>query len=161
MARIDLEFNGLHDASITIDGKFVKLKQIKNHGYGCSIDKNECEVVVYKGHQYLGKNWFWWNFLFFVISLFGMFDMRHGRFAVWDARLKISTDKDAKVVLKREDFNDGAKLVSIESDCVVEEISNIQYYDKDAKLRNAKMKKFKIWTTVVSIMAIILLIIIL
>ena len=162
MARLDLEFNSLTDADgITVDGKFVKLKQEKNKGYACSIetDKNECEVFICKGHKYLGKNWFWWNLLFFVISIFGIFDMRNGKFLVWDVRLKISTNKDTKVVLNRADFTNGGKVVNIESDSEVEEISNIQIYDNEAKVRNAKMKKFKTWATIISLVTIVLIII--
>jgi len=166
MTKLDLEFVGLKDLEgcITVDGKYVKIKKNKQKEYTCNIetDKKQVEVVVYKSHNYYGKNWFWWNLLYFIISIFGIFDARQDKKClVVDARLTISTEQDAKVILRRQDFEDGGKVMEIETSSQFEETKNIQYYDKEAKARHKKMKKFKIATTIISLALIIVLIIVL
>ena len=166
MTKLDLEFIGLKnmEGCITVDGKYVKLKKNKQKSYACSIetDKQQVDVVVYKSHNYYGKNWFWWNLLYFVISIFGLFDVRGDKKClVIDARFTISTEQDTKAILRRQDFEDGARVVEIESSSQIEETKNIQFYDKEAKARQKKMKKFKIATTIISLALIVTLIVVL
>ncbi len=166
MTKLDLEFVGLKnmEGCITVDGKYVKLKKNKQKIYSCSVEteKEKVDVVIYKSHQYYGKNWFWWNLLYFVISIFGLFDIRGDRNClVIDGRFTISNEQDTKAILRRQDFEDGAKLVEVETSAKVEEIKNIQYFDKEAKKKQNKMKKFKIAATIITLALIITLIVVL
>ena len=166
MTKLDLEFVGLKnmEGCITVDGNFVKLKKNKAKEYTCSVetDKKQVDLIIYKSHNYYGKNWFWWNLLYFVISIFGLFDVRGDKKCiVIDGRFMISTEQDTKAIIRRQDFEDGGKVVEIETSSKVEEIKNIQFYDKEAKARQNKMKKFKIATTIISLALIITLIVLL
>lgn len=164
---LDFEFVGFKDSvnSVLVDGKVVKLEKEKDENkkikyiYSHETNKNTCDVVIYKSHNYEGKHWFWWNLLYFFISVFGIFDSKNNtKFAVIDASFKVTSDKDAKVLVKRLDFTDKGKLVSVETDASVEEFSNIQYYDKEAKKKHAKMKKAKIGVTIATVLLIAALI---
>ena len=164
MANLDLEFVGLKnmEGSIFVNGSFVRLKKNrKTKTYYCNMELKEkkCEVVVYKTHHYFGKNWLWWNLLFFFVSLFGLFDARHSKKClVLDGRFNLNIEKDTKIVFRRKDFEDGGQFVSLETDANVEEISNIQYYDKEAKKKHAIMNKVKIGATIgVFLLAILLI----
>jgi len=166
MTKLDLEFIGLKnmEGCIVVDGKYVKLKKNKEKTYSCSVetDKKQVEVVIYKTHNYFGKNWFWWNLLYFVISVFGLFDVRADKKClVLDGSFNISTEQDTKVIFRRLDFEEGARFVEVETSSEVEELSNTQYYDKEAKARHKKMKKFKIATTIIFLALIITLIVVL
>lgn len=160
---LDLQFVGLQEMKkhITINGKLAKPKKNKQNEYihsAKSADGNY-EVIIYKNHQYVGKNWFWWNLLFFVISIFGIFDMWHGsKFLVIDSRFKISISNDSKLIIRRQNFEDGGKYVLLEGDAKVEEICNIQFQDKLAKKRHSKMKKIKIALTAVVVITAVVLI---
>lgn len=161
---LDLEFVGFKEIenSITVDGKFIKLNKNKDKTYSCSVETNNssCEVVIQKAHYYSGKNWFWWNLLYFVVSFFGLFDIRQNkRFLVLDSRFTIEITKDTKAVIQRQDFEDGGKLLTVETDSKVEEFSNIQYYDKEARKKHSKMKKFKIGAIIVAIALVALVVV--
>lgn len=165
MANLEFEFIGFKDLNncITVDGKFVKLKKTRKKTYKATVEtNNKSEVVIYKTHYYNGKNWFWWNLLYYIVSIFGIFDIKQDKKClVLDAKFSVTTQNDSKVIVKRQNFEDNGKLVSIETEAQVEEFSNVQYHDKEARKKHKKMKKFKIITTIVSMIIIITLIVIL
>ena len=166
MKKLELEFIGLNDKelNILVDGKFVKPKKNKDKIYtACySTDKDECEVVVFKPHRYLGKGYLWWNLLFFFISIFGIFDVRaNKRLAVLDCRFTIKLESDTLVRLARLDFVDGEKAIEIITQAQTCEIANVHYFDKDAKIRSKKVKRAKIISTALAVLIAVALIIIL
>ena len=164
MAKLNLQFVGFKEAvgCIAVNGKLVNVKKNRDKTYSCELEATEAksEVVIYRSHNYGGKAWFWWNMLYFIISLFGIFEGRqNGKCLVLDAKFNISTEQDTNVIIRRNDFVDGEKLVSIETEAEVEEISNIQYYDKEARKKHAKMKKIKIATAVITVALIVILVV--
>ena len=166
MAKLDLEFIGLNNlvGNILINGKFPKFKKTENKTLSCQIETtaNECEVIIYKAHHYTGKAWLFWNLFYFIISIFGIFDERQNKKClVIDAKFTITTTQDTQVVISKQDFVDGGKLVSIDTASQTNEISNIQYYDKEARKKHSKMKKFKILTTILIVILLVVLIIVL
>lgn len=166
MANVKIQFVGFTDLQegIAIDGKFVKIKQDndKKLNYSFETEKDTFEIEVYKTHCYTGKNWFWWNLLYFFISIFGLFDIRQNkRCLVQNCKFKIAVQPDQTVIVRRQDFKDGEKLALVEIDASVEEIANVQYYDKEGAKRHSKMKKFKIATTILSVALAVVLIVVL
>ena len=164
MSKINLEFVGFKalEGGILVNDKIVKLKKEKNKNYTCEVETEEktCNLVIYKSHYYSGKNWFWWNLLYFVVSVFGLFDIKHDKkCVVYDGRFNLPIDGDTNIVIKRQDFEDGGKLATIETTAQVEEVSNIQFYDKEARKRHRIMKKFKIAATIISLALITTLIV--
>ncbi len=157
MAQLNLEFVGLKslEGHVTVDGKFVKLKKV-NQKYVCHMTTNQpqAEVVIYQSHPYTGKHWLLWNLFYFIVSLFGLFDVRYNkRCLVQDACLKIDVSQDANVVIRRENFVDGGAFVRTEITAQVETICNQQYYDKVGKKRASVMKKVKLAVTVLAVIA--------
>lgn len=149
MARLELEIHGYNTAfdRMTINGKEQKIKKNKDGTRTCiaDIDTKEAEVVISKGHYYSDKLWWLWNSLYFIISLFGIFDIKlNSRFLVNNTKFKVGINGDTKVVLRVRDFEDGGKFLDIESEAKIEETANTYYYDKEASIKHKKMKKIKI-----------------
>lgn len=164
MRKIEIELVGFKDLveGLTIDGKRAKAVKGKPSSYVIETEKDSCEVAIYKSHFYAGKNWFWWNLLYFVISIFGLFDIKQDKkFTVVDVKLNIDATTDGKIVLTRNEFVDGGKVLSWETSSSVEEVSNVQFHDKEARKKHAKMKKFKIAATILSLVLAVVLIIVL
>lgn len=166
MAKLELEFVGFKqvEGNIAVDGKIIKFKKNKNKTYSYVSDgvSEKCEIVVYKTHNYIGKNWFWWNLLYFFVSMFGLFDIKQNKKClVFDGRFCVDVKEDTRVVIRRQNFENGGKLFLLETSSEVEETSNVQYYDKEAKKKHRKMKKFKLATTIIAMVLTIALIVLL
>ena len=164
MSRLELEIQGYNYAieTMTVNGKSCKMTNKNNSTKTCIIENIEgkAEVVIYKAHHYIGKNWFWWNLLYFLVSIFGIFDVRHDKkFLVVDCRFNVLVSGDTKAVLMINDFKDGGRFLDVECENNIEKIANKQYFDKTAKEKHKKMKKAKIGITVASLVAIALILI--
>ena len=148
MAKLELEVVGYNDSinMMTINGKRVKLQYNKEtKTRSCFVEADKAEIVIYKTHYYTGKHWFWWNLLYYLISIFGIFDSNHNkRCLVVDCRFNTNLETDKKITLNVQNFEDGGKFAELQSDEPFEEISNIQYFDQEAQKRHKKMKKAKI-----------------
>lgn len=148
MSKIEMEFVGFNNFQncIAIDGKIIKTqKSNKKNVYTFESVKENAHVTIYKTHQFVGKHWLWWNLLFFFVSIFGLFDIRHNkRCSVFEGDFVISTEKDCKFVIRKKEFQDGGGLFEVEGITPIKEISNTQYYDKTGQSRYKKMKKIKV-----------------
>lgn len=162
MAKLDITINGYNDAihNMFINGKHVKVKKQDKRKYVANVDvSTNAEIVIYYGHYYYGKAWFWRNLLYFFISVFGIFDSSHNRrCAVVDCKFKLNVVQDTSIEFTLNNFVDGDRFVEYSTETEVEEISNVFYIDKIAKKRKKKMKIACFWITILIIVATILLI---
>ena len=163
MANVTLEFVGTNKAlkTLTINNKHVKVKKDRDGKKRCQFETNEPEVEIRisQNHYYYGKNWFWWNLLYYVVSIFGIFDIRQNtKFLVIDCVFKLHITEDTTATLKILNFQDGGKFLEIQSNADVEEISNKYYFDKEAKQKHRKMKKAKIGVLITSAILIAVLV---
>lgn len=146
MAKLELEIVGYNDAldNMLINGKKQKFTNNKIGGRTCTIEADKAEVVVYRTHNYIGKYWFWWSLLFYFVSIFGIFDSKANfRCLVVDFRFNVKLEKDKKITLKIQNFEDGGKFAEIENEEEVEILNNVQFIDKEAIKRKKKFKKVK------------------
>ncbi|MBR2909835.1 MAG: hypothetical protein IKC11_05820 [Clostridia bacterium] len=164
--KLEIELVGVYDKANTlvVDEKVVKLKKKDgNTRYAVvETEKSKVDVAMYKAHHYVGKHWFWWQLLYFFVSVFGIFDIKQDKkMLVADCSFTVDVTGDTKVVLKRENFVDQGKFLKIETSSTIEEKSNIQYIDKEALKRHKKMKKAKIGIFAGVVVLAILLVILL
>ena len=157
MSKLNLTLSGFSgvDGLVTVNGKFVKFKKEKMNKHSASVEVkgDRAEVVLYRSHHYAGKGWFFWNFIYFIISVFGIFDIRKDKKClVMDARFSVDASSDASLTLTRNKIIGQGKVVDVETSANYEELSNVQFYDADAIKRRLKMKIFKIIFIVLSIL---------
>ena len=148
MSKLDITLVGFSNVNglVSVDGKFVKFKKVKSGTYAGSVNvKNDnAELILYRSHHYAGKAWFFWNLLYFFISLFGIFDIRQDKKClVQDVRLNVNTVNDSGVALIRKKIIGQGRLVDIQTNTTVDELSNLQFYDAQAIKRRFKMRLFK------------------
>lgn len=159
MTNVNLEFYGLEEMEgcITVNDKFIDLKRNKEGGHSCTVqcERNECNIIIYKGHKYIGKNWIWWNLLYFFLSVFGIFDTKQNKQClVYDARFNIICNSDTKIIIRKQNFVDGGKVVNVETDCRMIETANVQFYDVKGQKRHSRMKLIKILATAILVILI-------
>lgn len=168
MARIDIRFDGFRglENHITVNGKSPKLTRTQNGSYVCSAEAQDgaFDVSIYKGHYYTGKAWFWWNLLYFIVSVFGIFDIKQDkRCMVVDGRFRIIAEKDSYAIISKQKFVDGyeLELAQVETNGQLETVSNVQYSDSEGKRRRSIMKKCKAGLIFLTILAVGILIVLL
>lgn len=149
------------DAYFLVDGKSVKGKKNK---FGSVVkcletDKEEVEISIFDFNEMQGKLWFLTSFIFFIVSLFGLLDIRlnkNGKSI--DCKLKVKLDKEINDInIQYNKFEDNGSAVSFESDCEIEVISNRYYVNEKLKKRFKIMKWLKIATVLIAIIALILI----
>lgn len=129
---------GSFNPTILIDGKTVKQKKNKYGSYeiNYSTANSKAEIRVYRYLELGGKLWPLMSLLFFVISVFGIFDIPYSKKSVvLDCCFNVDLSENTKVKFT---FNDPAKTekaITIESESNVQEIKNIFYVDKKVDLR--------------------------
>ena len=165
MAKLEVNLYGSNETIklATINGKPLKITSVTN-GVGCckmEIADNKAELAIYKTHHYSSKFWFLTNLLYFIISVFGIFDVKQDKNCpVIDCRYILYLEEETKIGLKPFTFTDGGKVAEVTSTAPVKEISNIQYFDKVAQKKHKIMKGVKIALTVLSVIGVILALII-
>lgn len=162
MAKLELQVVGYNDVldNMQINGKKCKFTVNEDKTRTCFVEADRADIVICKTHFYTGKAWFWWSLLYYIISIFGIFDLRQNkRCQVIDCRFEVNLEKDKKVILKIQNFEDGGAFAEIESEETINLINNTQYFDKVAQKRIKKMKKAKFAISFLTIITVALILI--
>lgn len=147
MAKINLQLNGIKtkNSLITVNGKVAKIRKTGFNSSNATVENvsGKAEIVVFQGHNYSGKNWFWWQILYFIVSIFGIFDRtKNKKTYVRDCRFSVDVLTDVDISLTQVDFEEGGKFLDIQGGSV-EEICNYQTLDKQGLDRISKFIGFK------------------
>lgn len=149
------------DAYFLVDGRRIKSKK-DDFGNQCKVvetENDEVEIKIFDWNEMQGKLWYLTSFLFFIISIFGLLDIKLNKNCrSIDCKVKVklgSQDNKLKIIYNK--FEDGAEAIKYESDCEVDIISNRYYVNKECKKRFKIMRIVKVITVVLAVVAIILL----
>lgn len=140
---------------VYVDGRQIALKRNKDGTYGgvYTTDNSEAEVTVTKLSEIGGRLWFLWAMIFFVISVFGIFNAhydRRCRTVNYSAVVKLKEDSHLR--LEFNQFSDGQRAVNFGCDCPIGVKDNVYGVDTQAK------KRFKIISLVEALVWIALII---
>lgn len=151
---------GPFEAYLLVDGKNQKIKKNQFGSLMASVEseKDEVEVVISEWNDYKSRTWFVTNIIFFVISVFGIFDIKtNKRFCSIDFKAKIKMDKeDNNLTFTYNRFEDGKIAIVHEGDCNIEIFSNKYFIDTVAKRRYKIMRWIKLLIWLLTIMVIVL-----
>lgn len=129
MSRINLKIGGALTVSpiVTVNDERVKLKRNKYGNYECSFDAAEgTNLKIFTWDIISSPLWLLWEIIFFIISVFGIFDWGRGKYLSdmkCEAILHPRGDSDMKVSLMRPS-SDGAPAVMFESSAGQEILEN-------------------------------------
>lgn len=124
--------------NVIVDNNPIKLKKNK---YGSldgeyQTENNEIELRVCRYLELSSKLWLLMSIVFFIISIFGIFNPPYDKKCIqidYLCKLKLKETNDVKIKISTQ--NVGEKAVELESDCEIEEITNIFQIDKVVKKR--------------------------
>ena len=156
MDKLTVILNGYasKDTMFLIDGQKAKFKNNKfgNKEFEYQTEKSDATIIIKRFLEINSKFWLLWQLLFFVISVFGIFDMHGSKgYFVVDCEFKISLNEDTKVTLKMNDSPQKTTACQIECNTSYEEIKNQYFIDEQAKKRGKKLIFAKIITTLLII----------
>lgn len=161
MKKLDLKVSShfVIDTCFLVDGKRLKSKK-DNFGNACSLietDNGDVEIEIFNWNEMQGKLWFLTSFIFYIISIFGLLDIKQNkscRFINCKLKVKLKEENNLKIIYNK--FQHNSKAINYEGNCEVEEISNIYYIDEICRKRFKIMKWVKIATFVLVIVGLIL-----
>lgn len=165
MKELEIKLTGqsVGETIVSIDNTPIKFKK---NSFGSSICKYQTEKsqVNIKITRYLdvgGFVWFLTQLFFFIISIFGIFDIYYKeRCLVIDFDMDIELKEENKLTLHLNSLKENSKAIDIETDLVVKEKSNNYYLDTNAKetLKKLKLTKIFLAIAIIVITAIVLIV---
>lgn len=154
---------GLPDGTVvTVDGERVKFKknEFGSLVYKHATDKDRAKIEVFRLLDVGGVWWFIVQLLFFIISIFGLFDIhrKNDAFTV-DFETDVVLNGDGKINLCFNPPKDEGPAITVETDLQTEITSNSFGADAGAK-RIYKLLKFAKIALAVVIVAIVIAVLI-
>lgn len=147
MKTINLSISGaiIKDAVVAVDGNVLRFKKQKGGERTCTYttEKDSAELTVTRANELGGKLWFLWAMLFFIISVFGIFNSKYDkRGTEINYKSRLTLGETTSVNLKFNRFKNGERAIECTSDNEVAEEENA--YSQDTKTK----KRVKILTAV-------------
>lgn len=150
MSKVNLSVvdNKAYDNVIVVNGNRFKYKKDKNRRLVGTVEcNNECVVEIYNWNEIKCKLWIIVEIFFFIISIFGIFDVRRdkkGRTISFKA--KFMSKDESNVKLGFNTFKEDTPAIKIDADCDMEIIENRFYIDKQVVKRYKILKICKLLT---------------
>lgn len=156
-------FKSLEGVTVLADGNPVKLKQNEfNNSVACiDTEKDRIKIEVYRALDVGGIWWFLTQVVFFLISVFGIFDIySKNRFLGVQFESEIRLAGNNNLTLKGNTPLDKARAVEIETDAEVNVSCNAYYVDVKAKktLKALKITKILLAFAIIAVVAAVLII---
>lgn len=166
MKEIEIKLTGmqsLDDTLIKIDDKPIKFKKNQFGNLICKhqTDNDKVNIKIIRLLDVGGMFWFITKLFFFIISVFGLFDVHHKeKCQVIDFETEIYLKDENKLTLQLNNFQENNEAINIQTDLLYEQISNKYYLNTKAKKMLKRLKVAKIFILLAMIITIIALIII-
>ena len=147
---------------IYLDGEIIvpkrkKRKYVAEH----STNNDTAELVIKSYSRFQTRWWFFIEMFFFLVSIFGIFDQRFGKYCyTTHCKFKINLQSETNVKLRIISPRSNGAVVKVESDCETQEIENIYKIDEKAKKGQKTLRIFKIITALVILAVAIVLIVV-
>lgn len=148
--KLEIAGNTKFEPEVLIDGKKYGYKKDKyNHRiYTIETDKNELDLQICKWHEEESDIHWLFSIIFFIISLFGIFDIRDSKNAnslKFKSKIRLDDSKQeyhSKIVLAA--FQKDQIALDIQGDLLIEDNDTNKYFiDQSVLYRKEKNKKIK------------------
>lgn len=162
MREVEIKLTGqqiIGDTVIKIDDKPVKFKKNKFGSLVCKYqtESDKINIKVFRTLDVGGIFWFLTQIFFFLISIFGIFDVHHKeRCLVIDFESEFELKEENKITLQVNSPRENEGAISIETSLISQVVSNKYYLDTNAK----KLLKYLKFTKIFLILAIVIIAII-
>lgn len=132
------------ETNVSIDGQLVKFKKNEFGNVVCKYqtENEKVNIKVFRMLDVGGIVWFITQLFFFVVSIFGIFDVhRKERCIAVDFEAEVDLKEENKLALQFNSPKEEGKAINVQTDLTSKEISNKYYFDSKAK-KTLKVLKF-------------------
>ena len=162
MNKLNMKINGVNTRGLDIKIDDKKVNVLKNkYGNKAVIYETENPTVNIKIKKYLEINsraWFFWQMLFFFLSVFGIFDFKlDKKCVVIDCEFEVKLEEITTLNLSMNYVKSLEKALKVDSNADIKEIKNVAYVDEKAKKRMKILKITKIFTLIALLILVIVL----
>lgn len=166
MRELEIKLTGIQNLNETVVNIDDKPVNVKKNEFGSLICKYQTEndkvnIKIYRMLDVGGFVWFITQLFFFVISIFGIFDVHHKeKCMIVDFEADVDLKEENKITLKFNAPQENAQAINIETDLLSNEVSNKYYLDKKAKktLKILKITKILLALAIIATVVAVLMI---
>ena len=161
MKSLNLKVTGsqyLGNSIVYVDDKPVNLKrnEFKNLTCKYETEKDTVNLKVYRMLDVGGVWWFITQLFFFIISIFGLFDIHSKNRALGlEYECEVYLKEENNITLSCNPPRDNTQAFKVETDSQITELSNKFYIDQSAKKTFKKLLIAKI-VTALAIIAVVI-----
>ena len=137
-----------------VDGQMIKLKKNQFGAYEGEFEteKENVAVEVFRSLELLGKLWWLYSLITFIVSVLGIFEPWYDRKCIaLECKCVVTLSEVSEMKINFNPLSKSGKAVVVEANSDVIEIKNAYYVDKKAKLRWRLLLAFKVVVWVVAI----------
>lgn len=159
--------NAYLNPNVLVEGKLIEYKKNKKNQkvYTIETEKDEVNIEISKWDELEGKWGLFIAIIFFIVSLFGLFDIKQkNRWHTVKYKGKIKVDKEVEnpqLVLIMNGFKVNEKAFFYEGNCQIEDNESNRYLiNEEIKHKEKIMKRVKRFTWIgilISLMIIFIL----
>lgn len=161
MNNLSLKIRAIPSNSfVFLDEKLIKMKknQFSNRTYALHTEKKQVSLKIFKVQELTLKNWWVYEILYFVLSVFGLFDFRRKSSFYelsFDANLELIENSNVELVFETKSEN----AVTIKNSNIELDIKeNTKKVDELAKKRHKAVVWLKVGIWLLMIAAVLLIV---
>lgn len=163
MKEVEIKLTGiqnLENVLLYVDDEPLKFKKNEFGNVICKYktENDKINIKVSKILDVGGAIWFITQLLFFLISVFGIFDIhKKENCIIIDFEMEVKLQEENKIILQFNNQKENEKAINIQTDLQNQEICNKYYLNNKAKRTIKVLKITKIFLTIVIIIVAILI----
>lgn len=161
MRDLELKLTGTQNSGemvVCIDDKPVKLKKNEFGSFICKYhtESNKVNVKAFELLDVGGIAWFITQIFFFLISIFGIFDIhRKEKCLVLNFETDVDLKEENQITLQLNSPSENGHAIDVQTALPYREISNSYYLDKKARKTLKNLRLTKIFLTLAIVVAAI------
>lgn len=166
MKELEIKLTGaqnIGETIVSIDDKPVKFKKNEFDSLVCKYqtENDKVNIKVIRMLDIGGVFWFLTQIFFFLITIFGLFDIHHKeRCLVVDFETEVDLKEENTLTLQFNTPQENGTAITLQTDLTNKEISNKYYLDTKAKKKLKALKITKIFLALAILVTVIVVLMI-
>ncbi len=148
------------ETAVVIDNKLLsgKIKKGKTY-YEYETEKDEVTLNIFSVHEFTGKFWWLFAFIYYVISVFGLFNPKYEtKGKVFNYKANVTLTENTEIILAYPISKVGQKALVFKNAEYLDNESNVYYVDEKIKKRIKGFIPVKIITFILAVVGVLLII---